>query len=135
VSSFSGEIGIAGTVEHTQVLIGGVDSMEGEVWTGRADRPDGEVIQQIYDSVEPFYPVANQNRSLKRQRMHHIIDDADDALDFTIMRRSVWTRHQQKYPFDGEEYVRGGVIKLTTIVALDDFHGAAKLCGDISDFF
>jgi hypothetical protein len=28
--------------------------------------------------------------------------------------------------------VRGGVIELTTIITLDDFDGAAKLCGDIS---
>jgi hypothetical protein len=31
--------------------------------------------------------------------------------------------------------MRGGVIELMAIVALDDFDGAAKLCGDISDFF
>jgi hypothetical protein len=31
VSGFGREIRIAGTVEHTQVLIGGGDSMEGEV--------------------------------------------------------------------------------------------------------
>jgi hypothetical protein len=29
--------------------------------------------------------------------------------------------------------MRGGVIELTTIVALYDFDGAAKLCGDISE--
>jgi hypothetical protein len=27
--------------------------------------------------------------------------------------------------------VRGGVIELMAIIALDDFDGAAKLCGDI----
>jgi hypothetical protein len=48
------------------VFIGGGDSMEGEVWTGRADRIGGEVIQQICGGVEPFYPVASRNRSLKR---------------------------------------------------------------------
>jgi hypothetical protein len=31
--------------------------------------------------------------------------------------------------------MRGGVIKLTFIIALDNFDGAAKLCEDISDFF
>jgi hypothetical protein len=31
--------------------------------------------------------------------------------------------------------VSGGIIELTAIVALDDFDGAVKLCGDISDFF
>jgi hypothetical protein len=31
--------------------------------------------------------------------------------------------------------MRGGIIELTTIVVLDDFDGAVKLCGDKSDFF
>jgi hypothetical protein len=31
--------------------------------------------------------------------------------------------------------VRGGVVELTAIVALDDFDGAAKLCGDINKKF
>jgi hypothetical protein len=44
VSGFSGEIRIAGTTEHTQVLIGGGDSMKGEVWTGRTDRLGGEAV-------------------------------------------------------------------------------------------
>jgi hypothetical protein len=64
--------------------------------------------------------------------MQHIINGAEDALGFTVLRRSVGKRHPQKYPFGGEECARGGVIKLMTIVALDGFDGAAKLCGDIS---
>jgi hypothetical protein len=59
VSGFGGEIRIAGTIEHAQVLIGGGDSMEGEVWAGRADHLGGEVVQQICGIVEPFYPVAS----------------------------------------------------------------------------
>jgi hypothetical protein len=59
----------------------------------------------------------------------------NDALVFTVLWRSVGIRHPQKYPFGGEECARGGVIKLTTIITLDGFDGAAKLCGDISDFF
>jgi hypothetical protein len=107
----------------------------GEVWTGHVDRLGGEAVQQICGGVEPFYPVASQNRSLKKQETQHIIDGAEDALDFTILWRSVGTRHPQKYPFGGEECARGGVIELTTIVVPDDFDGAAKLCGDINDFF
>jgi hypothetical protein len=41
--------------------------MEGEVWTGHANRLGGEAVQQICGGVEPFYPVASQNRSLKKQ--------------------------------------------------------------------
>jgi hypothetical protein len=83
--------------------------------------------------VEPFYPVASRNRSLKKQVTQHIIDGANDVFGFTVPRRSVGTRHPQKDPFGGEECARGGVIELTTIVALDGFDGAAKLCGDISE--
>jgi hypothetical protein len=133
VGGFDGEIRIAGTTEHVQVLIGGGYSMEGEVWAGRADCLGGEVVQQICDVVEPFYPVASRNRSLKKEGAQYIINGAEDVLGFTILWRSVGTRHPQKYPFGDEECMRGGVIELTTIVTLDDFDGAAKLCGDISE--
>jgi hypothetical protein len=133
VSGFGREIRIADTTEHVQVLIGGGDSMEDEVWTGCADCLGGEAVQQICGGVEPFYPVASRNRSLKKQGTRHIIDGANDAFDFTVLWRSVGTRYPQKDPFGGEEYMRGGVIKLTAIVALYGFDGAAKLCGDISE--
>jgi hypothetical protein len=93
VSSFGGEIRIACATKHTQVLIGGGNSMEGEVWTGHDDRLGGEAVQHICGNVEPFYPVMSQNRNLKKQGTHHIIDGAKDALGFTILWRSVWTRH------------------------------------------
>jgi hypothetical protein len=64
--------------------------------------------------------------------MKHIIDGVKDALGFTVLWRSVGIRHPKKYSFGGEECVRGGIIELMTIVALNGFDGAAKLCGDIS---
>jgi transketolase N-terminal domain/subunit len=45
VSRFGREIRITGTTEHVQVLIGGGDSMEGEVWAGRADCLGREAVQ------------------------------------------------------------------------------------------
>jgi hypothetical protein len=132
VRGFGGEIRIAAIIEHAQVLIGGGNSMEGEVWIGRTDCLGGEAVQQICGGVEPFYPVASWNRRLKEQGTQHIIDGAKDAFNFTVLQRSIGTRHPQKYPFGGEECTRGSVIELTAIVALDCFDGAAKLCGDIS---
>jgi hypothetical protein len=93
VNGFGGEIRIAGTTEHVQVRIGGGDSMMGEVCTGHVDRLGGEAVQQICGGVEPFYLVASWNRSLKKQGMQHIIDGAKNALSFTILWRSVVTRH------------------------------------------
>jgi hypothetical protein len=93
VSGFTGEIGIAGATEHAQVLTGGDDSMKGEVWIGRVDRLGGKAVQQICDGVEPFYPVASRNRSLKEHAVQHIINSAKDALGFTILWIIIWTRH------------------------------------------
>jgi hypothetical protein len=45
VGGFDGEIRIAGTTKHTQVLIRGGDSIEGEVWAGHANHLGGEVVQ------------------------------------------------------------------------------------------
>jgi hypothetical protein len=67
--------------------------MMGEVCTGRVDHLGGEAVQQICGGVEPFYLVASWNRSLKKQGMQHIIDGAKNALSFTILWRSVVTRH------------------------------------------
>jgi hypothetical protein len=66
VGAFGGEIRIARTTEYAQVLIGGGDSMEDEVWAGRVDCHGGEAIQHICGGVELFYLVASQNRSLKK---------------------------------------------------------------------
>jgi ribosomal protein L31 len=44
MGGFGREIRIAGTIEHVQVLIGGGNSMEDEVWAGRADRLGGEAV-------------------------------------------------------------------------------------------
>jgi hypothetical protein len=78
-------------------------------------------------------PGTSWNRSLKKQGAQHITNGAEDAFEFTVLLRSVGTRHPQKYPFGGEECMRGGVIELTTIITLDGFDGAAKLCGDINE--
>jgi hypothetical protein len=61
------------------------------------------------------------------------MDGAKDMFTFTILQRSVGTRHPQKYPFGDDDCARGGIIKLMSIIELDGFDGAAKLCGDISE--
>jgi hypothetical protein len=61
------------------------DSIEGDIWTGHVDRLGAEVVQQICGSVEPFYQAASQNRSLKEQGVHHIINGAKNMLGFTVL--------------------------------------------------
>jgi hypothetical protein len=107
--------------------------MEGEVCTDHTGCFGGEAVQQICGGVEPFYPVASWNRSLKEQGTQRIIDGANVAFDFTVLRRCVGARHPQNYPIGGEKSARGGIIELTAIVTLDCFDGAAKLCEGISE--
>lgn len=46
--------------------------------------------------------------------------------------RSIWARHLELNPMRGGEGLRG-VIKLTTIVALDGLNDATKLSGNLSE--
>jgi hypothetical protein len=51
-------------------------------------------------------------------------------LSFTVLQRSVCAGHPQNHPMNGEECSRGGIVELTAVVTLNNFDGAAKLCGD-----
>jgi hypothetical protein len=125
-----GEVRIACATKHSQVLKGGGDTVESDIGVECADRLAGKTVQQICGSVEPFYPVVSRERSLKEQGGNHVINGAESTLGFTVLRRSVGAGYPQNHPMSGEECLRGGIVKLPVVVALDSFDGAAKLCGD-----
>jgi hypothetical protein len=95
-----GEVGIAGATKHSQVLIGGGDTVESDIGVGCADRFAGKTVQYICGSVEPFYPVASRGKSLKEQGANHVINGAESTLGFTILRRSIGAGHPQKPPHE-----------------------------------
>jgi hypothetical protein len=130
-----GEVGIAGATELPQVLIGGGDTMESDIGVGFMDRLAGKMLQQIRGNVELIYPAANWERSLKEQGANHVIYGVKSTLDFTVVRRSVGAGHPQNHPMGGEECSNSRINELTAIVALNNFDGAAKLCGDKRKFF
>jgi hypothetical protein len=66
---------------------------------------------------------------LKKQRTHHIVSGTDDALSFTILRRSVGTQYLQEHVVGEEEGPSARVVKLTPVIALDVLEGGAELCG------
>jgi hypothetical protein len=53
--------------------------VESDIGAGCADRFAGKTVQQICNSVEPFYPVASQERSLKEQGANHVINGAEST--------------------------------------------------------
>jgi hypothetical protein len=111
-----GEVGIAGATKHSQVLIGGGDTVESDIGAGCMDRFAGKTVQQICDSVEPFYPVASRERSLKEQGANHVINGVKSTLGFTVLWRSVGAGHPQNHLMSGKECSRGGVVELLAIV-------------------
>jgi hypothetical protein len=116
-----GEVGIAGTTGHLQVLIGGGDTVESDIGAGFADHLAGKTVQQIRGSVELIYLVANWKISLKEQGANHVIYGAKSTLDFTILQRSVGAGHPQNHPMSGEECSRRGIVELTVVAALNNF--------------
>jgi hypothetical protein len=62
--------------------------------------------------------------------VNHVINGAESTLGFTVLWSSVGAGHPQNHPMSGEECSRGGVVELPVIVAMGNFDGAAKLCGD-----
>jgi hypothetical protein len=85
-----------------------------------------------HHSVESLYLVTCLDRSLKEQGEDHVINGAKNVLDFTVLQICVWAGYPQDHPIGCKECSRGSIIELMTIITLDDFDGAAKLCGGIS---
>jgi hypothetical protein len=73
--------------------------------------------------------------SLKEQATNLIIYGAKSTLNFTVLQRGVGAEHPQSHPMSGEECSRGSIVELMTIIALNIFDGAAKLCGDKGEIF
>jgi hypothetical protein len=66
VGNLCGEVGIANTVEHMQVIIRGCDTVKSDIRPGDAYRFSREAIQHVCNGVEPFYPIVNWYRGLKQ---------------------------------------------------------------------
>ena len=81
--------------------------------------------------VKGLNPLGRRHASLKQHGASSIIDSANYALSFTVLRQGVWAGHAKVYAVGEEEGVSAGVVKLTPIVALDSFHRDAELCAHI----
>jgi hypothetical protein len=52
------------------------------------------------------------------------------VLSFTVLGRGVWPGHPELHAVGKEELPRGGLVKLTSIVALDALDLATQLSSD-----
>jgi hypothetical protein len=56
--------------------------------------------------VEPVYPIANWERSLKERGVNHVIYGVKSTLGITVLRRSEEAGHPQNHTMSGEECSR-----------------------------
>jgi hypothetical protein len=82
--------------------------------------------------VKALNPVARWKESLEQQGAHDIISGTNYMLSLAIPWGCVGTRHSKRDTMRKEEYVGGGVVKLTSIVTLDTPDGTTKLREHIS---
>jgi hypothetical protein len=68
-------------------------------------------------------------RSLDQKSAHVFVCGPNHALGLAVLGRSVWTKHTQLNTL--REKGAGGVIELTTVVALDDLNGEAERSGHL----
>jgi len=84
-------------------------------------------------AVESLDPVGWRHGGLKQQGANNIIDGANNAFSFTILRRSVGAGHAEMNAAGEEECPGAGVVKLASVVTLDSFHRCGELCGGGGD--
>jgi hypothetical protein len=77
--------------------------------------------------MKHFSLIALRKETLKRQRADDIVNRANDAFEFTILRERVRTQHPELCPFRQKKGSGEKVVKLTPVVAL-----AAELSSNIS---
>jgi len=72
---------------------------------------------------------ASRKLCLKQKCAHGVTGGANHTLSLAVLRGGIRARHAQLDNVREEEGTRGGLIKLPTIVTLDDLDGEAKLGG------
>jgi hypothetical protein len=88
-----------------------------------------KTVKKVGDSVKALCPEARGQGCLDQKSAHDIVCGLNHALCLVVLWGSIRTRHTQLNTSGEKKGARGGVIELTTVVALDGLNGEAKLSG------
>jgi hypothetical protein len=121
------------TPEDSEVVIPRRGTEKSVVWGGSWAGSGREAINKVSGGVKALSPKASRERRLEEKGAHGVVGGADHALSLAVLRGGVRTRHTQLDTVSEEESARGGVIKLTAIVALNSLNGEAELSGHPSE--
>jgi hypothetical protein len=125
----SGSVRVAGTTEHAKVVIGGGCAIQGEVGSRVAHRLGGKMVEEVGGGVQGLCPVAGRERRLEEQAADHVGGGANHALCAAVLGGGVGAREMQLNATGEEEWPRGVVVELTTVVALQSTNRALELGG------
>jgi hypothetical protein len=89
-------------------------------------------VKQVCDSIKSLNPVSCRNASLKHKRPHNIIHSVNDAFDTPILWSGVRVGQAHGDALLEEKGAGASIVKLTVIVTLNAFNGAAELSVDVS---
>jgi hypothetical protein len=81
--------------------------------------------------VKSFGPITPGKRSLNQQSADGIVNRKNNTFRFTILWGRVRTRHPELGAVRQEEEAGGRVVKLTPVVALDNFDSSTELSSRI----
>jgi hypothetical protein len=125
----SGNVRVAGTAEHAQVVIGRGCAVQGEVRCRVAHRLRGKTVEEMCGDMKGLCPVGDRERRLKEKAADHVGGGANHALGPTVLSRGVGTRETQLDAVSEEERAGGIVVELAAIVALQGTDRAPELGG------
>jgi hypothetical protein len=83
--------------------------------------------------VKALSPVARREGNLEQQGAYNIVGGTNHVLSLVVLWGRVGTRHPKLDTVRKEEGASGGVVKLTSIAALDTPDGTTKMRGHISE--
>ena len=98
-----------------------------------ADGGGGASVQQISGYSKGFGLVGWWYRGLQKEGSDGIIQGAEDAFGFTVLRRCMWAGATQQDALGSEEGGDGVVHELRAVVRLKTFDREAKLRVRISN--
>jgi hypothetical protein len=112
VRGSSGNVRVAGTAEHAQVVVGRGYAVQGEVRCRVAHRLRGKTVEEMRGGMKGLCQVGGRERRLKEKAANHVGGGANHALGPTVLNRGVGTRETQLDAMSDEERAGGVVVEL-----------------------
>jgi hypothetical protein len=129
VRSSDSKVQVASAPEDTKVSVSvrGIKESMVRSQSGRSGRR--KTVKKVGGSVKVLCPEARGQGGLDQKSVHDIVRGPNHALCLAVHWGSIRRRHTQPNTSGEKEGARGGVIELTTVVALDGLNGKAELSG------